>query len=156
MTVRDWKDEKEDEARREEFRHAGSVARLVTGAVAGGRLAGMLRRDVRRRSISNYPPLSSPPPSPPDHTPSWNQQPTRRQATLPTSNSDLRSPLAPRGTYGGVFTASTVCLPNEDCDGRGYASLANAWEGGHEGGTSGHAAEVSDTQRCSKARLRDS
>lgn len=47
-----WKDEKK-RTRREErrVRHAGSVAQVVTGAVAGGRLARTLRRDARRRSI---------------------------------------------------------------------------------------------------------
>lgn len=55
-----WKDVKKrtrPEERR--VRHAGNVAQVVTGAVAGGRLARTLRRDARRRSIFDH---SSPPP----------------------------------------------------------------------------------------------
>lgn len=62
--ARGWKDKKrERRGGREKFRHAGSV--VLTGAVAGGRLARTLRRDVRRRSISDYLPLSSPSRFPP-------------------------------------------------------------------------------------------
>lgn len=53
-----------DQDRKEWVRHTGSVAQVVTGAVAGGRLARTLRRDARRRSISpdhpSLPPLHHP------------------------------------------------------------------------------------------------
>lgn len=66
--ARGWKDKKrERRGGREKFRHAGSV--VLTGAVAGGRLARTLRRDVRRRSISDYLPLSSPSRFPPPSHP---------------------------------------------------------------------------------------
>lgn len=61
-----WKDVKKrmrPEERR--VRHAGNVAQVVTGAVAGGRLARTLRRDARRRSIFDH--SSPPPPLPPPH-----------------------------------------------------------------------------------------
>lgn len=53
-----------DQDRKEWARHTGSVAQVVTGAVAGGWLARILRHDARRRSISR-PPFSLPPLLPP-------------------------------------------------------------------------------------------
>lgn len=54
-----------DQDRKEWVRHTGSVVQVVTGAVAGGRLARTLRRDARRRSISRPPFSSSSSPSDP-------------------------------------------------------------------------------------------
>lgn len=65
-----WKRRRRDQDRKEWVRHTGSVAQVVTGAVAGGRLARTLRRDARRRSISRPPfSSSSSPPDPPSLRP---------------------------------------------------------------------------------------
>lgn len=51
---------REEDATGRRVRLAGNVARVVSGAVAGRRLACTLRRDVRRRSISDHPATPDP------------------------------------------------------------------------------------------------
>lgn len=116
-----------------EKRHAGSVARVVSGAVAGGRLACTLRRDARRRSISDHP-LLPPTSHPHNHsTPArrgprlTNQQPTypRRQTTLPAR---LQPAIASRRSV----MAYTGCP--ERRVGGGRRGTWRTWRVVHEGG----------------------
>lgn len=109
--------------------------------MAGGRLARTLRRDARRRSIFDYPLLylylfillflhlllllfySSLFPAP------CNQQPTRRQATLPASKLQPAIATTTRAAVGGVLLAIRGVL-REGRDRHGREDLMDAQEEG--------------------------
>jgi len=69
---------------------------------------------------------------------SWNQQPTRQQATLPTSNSNLWSLLALEATLGGILRILRG-VPYKNCD--------RIWICGRNRKISSHLIKMSDIQR---------
>lgn len=130
-----WKDEKRTRPEERRVKHARNVAQVVTGAVAGGRLARTLRRDARRRSIFDHPLLhlflfilllllySSLFPAP------CNPQPTRRQATLPASELQPAIATTTRAADGGVLLAIRG-VPREGRVRHGREGLMDAQEEG--------------------------